>query len=57
MTLNERMNQDIDKLIADLEQAKRTRTYLQRGAAVQAIAEQCNNYNEYWTDRLYSLMD
>jgi hypothetical protein len=57
MTLNERMNQDIDKLIADLEQAKRTRTYLQRSAAVQAIAEQCNNYNEYWTDRLYSLMD
>jgi hypothetical protein len=57
MTLNERMNQDIDQLIADLEQAKRTRTYLQRSAAVQAIAEQCNNYNEYWTDRLYSLVD
>ena len=57
MTLNEKMNQDIDQLIAELEQAKLTRTYLQRSAAVQMIAEKCNNYNEYWTDRLYSLMD
>ena len=57
MTLDERMNQDIDQLIAELERAKLTRTYLQRGAAVQAVAEKCNNYNEYWTDRLYSLMD
>jgi hypothetical protein len=57
MTLDQKMNQDIDQLIAELEQAKLTRTYLQRSAAVQTIAEKCNNYNEYWTDRLYSLVD
>jgi hypothetical protein len=57
MTLNEKMNQHIDQLIAELEQAKLTRTYLQRSAAVQMIAEKCNDYNEYWTERLYSLVD
>ena len=57
MTLNEKMNQHIDQLIAELEQAKLTHTYLQRGVAVQALAEKCNDYNEYWTERLHSLVD
>ena len=55
--LDERMNADIDALIAKLEAAKTSRTYLQRASLVGKIAEQCQSYEFYWEDRLYSLMD
>ena len=38
--LDERMNADIDALIAKLEAAKTSRTYLQRASLVGKIAEQ-----------------
>ena len=55
--LDEQMNRGIDALIEKLQEAKKTRTYLQRASTVQSIAEACNDYESYWTDRLYSLMD
>ena len=55
--LDERMNADIDALIAKLEAAKTSRTYLQRASLVGKVAKQCQSYEFYWEDRLYSLMD
>jgi len=57
MTLDEHMNKDIDAIIARLEEAKKSRTYLQRASLVNKIAEECQSYAFYWEDRLYSLMD
>ena len=51
------MNADIDALIAKLEAAKTSRTYLQRASLVGRVAEQCQSYEFYWEDKLYSLMD
>lgn len=55
--LDQRMNDDIDAIIAKLQEAKTSRTYLQRASLVGQIAEQCQNYEFYWEERLYSLMD
>ena len=55
--LDERMNADIDALIAKLQESKTSRTYLQRAALVGKVAEQCQSYEFYWEERLYSLMD
>jgi hypothetical protein len=55
--LDERMNADIDALIAKLEAAKTSRTYLQRARLVGRVAEQCQSYEFYWEEKLYSLMD
>ncbi len=55
--LDERMNTDIDALIAKLQEAKTSRTYLQRASLVGRVAEQCQSYEFYWEDRLLSLMD
>ena len=55
--LDQRMNDDIDAIIAKLQEAKMSRTYLQRASLVGRIAEQCQNYEFYWEERLYSLMD
>lgn len=55
--LDERMNQDIDAIIAQLQAAKQSRTYLQRANLVGKIAEQCQSYEFYWEEKLYSLMD
>jgi hypothetical protein len=55
--LDERMNQDIDAIIAQLQAAKKARTYLQRANLVGKIAEQCQSYEFYWEEKLYSLMD
>jgi hypothetical protein len=55
--LDQQMNADIDAIIAKLEEAKKARTYLQRASMVGKIAEQCQGYEFYWEDRLYSLMD
>ena len=53
----ERVHADMDALIANLEAAKTSRTYLQRASLVGKIAEQCQSYEFYWEERLYSLMD
>lgn len=55
--LDEQMDADIDNLIAKLQQAKKSKTYLQRARLVGSVAEECQNYDSYWTDRLYDLMD
>jgi hypothetical protein len=55
--LDERMNTDIDALIAKLQEAKTSRTYLQRASLVGKVAEQCQSYEFYWEDKLLSLMD
>jgi hypothetical protein len=51
------MNTDIDALIAKLQEAKTSRTYLQRASLVGKVAEQCQSYEFYWEDKLLSLMD
>lgn len=55
--LDERMNAEIDAIIAKLQEAKKTKTYFQRANAVKAIVKDCEDYEFYWTDRLESLMD
>ena len=55
--LDERMNTDIDALIAKLQEAKTSRTYLLRASLVGKVAEQCQSYEFYWEDKLLSLMD
>jgi hypothetical protein len=55
--LDDSMNKDIDVIIAKLEQAKNTNTYFQRANAVKEIAEACNNYEFYWSDKLQLLME
>jgi hypothetical protein len=55
--LDERMNIEIDALIAKLQEAKTSKTYLQRASLVGKVAEQCQSYEFYWEDKLLSLMD
>ena len=55
--LDERMDADIDRIIEQLQRAKLARTYLRKSAEVGKIAERCQEYEGYWTDRLYDLMD
>jgi hypothetical protein len=55
--LDQRMNADIDAIIAKLQEAKTARTYLQRVSLVGKVAEQCQGFEFYWEERLYSLMD
>ena len=56
-TLDDKMDQEIDRIIGQLQAAKDARTYLQKSAEVGKIAQQCQEYEGYWTDRLYDLMD
>jgi hypothetical protein len=51
------MNADIDAIIAKLQEAKTSRTYLQRASLVGQVAEQCQSFEFYWEDRLCNLMD
>ena len=55
--LDDKMDQDIDRIIEQLQAAKNARTYLRKSAEVGKIAEQCQAYEGYWTERLYDLMD
>ena len=55
--LDEKMNAEIDRIIERLQAAKNARTYLRKSAEVGKIAEQCQAYEGYWTERLYDLMD
>jgi hypothetical protein len=56
-SLDDKMDREIDRIIEQLQAAKNARTYLQKSAEVGKIADQCQNYESYWTDRLYDLMD
>ena len=56
-SLDHKMDQGIDKIIDQLQEAKNARTYLQKSAEVGKIVDQCQGYEAYWTDRLYDLMD
>ena len=55
--LDDEMDQEIDKIIEQLQAAKNARTYLRKSAEVGKIAQQCQNYEGDWTERLYDLMD
>ena len=55
--LDFKMDQEIDKIIEQLQAAKNARTYLQKSVEVGKIADKCQEYEGYWTDRLYDLMD
>lgn len=56
-SLDDKMDREIDRIIEQLQAAKNARTYLQKSAEVGKIADQCQGYKAYWTDRLYDLMD
>jgi hypothetical protein len=56
-SLDDKMDQEIDRIIEKLQAAKNSRTYLQKSAEVGKIADQCLAYEGYWTERLYDLMD
>ena len=55
--LDDQMDAEIDNLIEQLQAAKNARTYLRKAAEVGKIADKCQAYEAYWTDRLYDLMD
>ena len=55
--LDDQMDAHIDQIIEQLQAVKNSRTYLRKSAEVGKIAEQCQSYEFYWTDRLYNLMD
>ena len=55
--LDEKMDADINKIIEQLQAAKNARTYLRKSAEVGKIADKCQEFESYWTDRLYDLMD
>lgn len=55
--LDLKMDEEIDRIIEQLQRAKNARTYLRKSAEVGKIADQCQAYEAYWTDRLYDLMD
>lgn len=56
-SLDDKMDQGIDKIIEQLQAAKNARTYLKKAAEVAKIAEQCQEYGDCWTDKIYDLMD
>ena len=56
-SLDDKMDSEIDKIIEQLQAAKNARTYLRKSAEVGKIAQRCQDYESYWTDRLYDLMD
>lgn len=56
-SLDDKMDQEIDRIIEQLQAAKNARTYLQKSSEVGKIADRCLAYDAYWTDRLYDLMD
>lgn len=56
-SLDDKMDQEIDKIIEQLQAAKNARTYLLKSDEVGKIADKCQAYDAYWTDRLYDLMD
>jgi hypothetical protein len=51
------MDAHIDQIIEQLQAVKNARTYLRKSAEVGKIAEQCQSYDSYWTERIYNLMD
>ena len=55
--LDDQMDAEIDNLIEQLQAAKNARTYLRKAAEVAKIAEQCQEYGDCWTDRIYDYMD
>ena len=55
--LDAKMDEEIDRIIEQLQRAKNARTYLRKAADVAKIADKCQEYGDYWTDRLYDLMD
>lgn len=55
--LDDSMDRGIDEIIALLQEAKNSRTYLKRASLVGQVAQRCQDYDSYWTDRLYDLMD
>ena len=55
--LDVNMDNEIDLIIEKLQAAKNARTYLRKSAEVGKIAERCQEFESYWTDRLYDLMD
>ena len=55
--LDAKMDEGIDRIIEQLQRAKLARTYLRKSSEVGKIAQQCQDYDEYWTDRIYDLMD
>lgn len=57
MSLDAKMDAEIDRIIEQLQAAKNARTYLRKSAEVGKIAEQCQSYDSYWTERIYNLMD
>jgi len=55
--LDQRMDADIDAIIAKLEDAKKSKTYMQRARIVGEVARSCTDFEFYWDDKLQSLMD
>lgn len=52
-SLDERMNQDIDRLIAKLEEIKSKQGgYSKKAIAVGQVGEEAKNYASFWEEKL-----
>ena len=57
MTLNERINTDIDRLIAKLEDAKKERaSYLKKARLMGEVAKNAEGCAFYWEEKLNDLL-
>jgi hypothetical protein len=53
MTLDDRMNEGIDRMIAQLEAIKATKGgYSRKVTAVEKVAEEAKNYADFWDFKL-----
>ena len=52
-SLDQRMNEGIDRLIALLEEIKQTQgSYTKKAIAVADVAVQAENYADYWQEKI-----
>jgi hypothetical protein len=52
MSLDERMNEGIDRLIVFLEQIKEQPGYMSKVRAVEVVAEEAKHYADFWDYKL-----
>jgi hypothetical protein len=51
-SLDQKMNEGIDRLIVFLEQIKEQQGFMSKAQAVAIVAEEAKNYADYWIFKL-----
>ena len=55
--LNDKINSDIDAIIEQLVQVKKTNSYFGRISELESIAKSIENTSFYWDEKLRNLID